>query len=352
MNTLHGGDWAGYRERFGAEPLDFSASVSPLGLPEGVRRAVVAALSQSNRYPDPSCRTLRALLAQQTGLDPAQILCGNGVSDLLYRLALALQPESALLPAPSFSEYEAALSLTHCEIIYHPLLREEGFRLTEGILSAIHPGVSMVILCQPNNPTGLTVSPELLIRILQRCRVCAALLVVDESFLPFLECPGLFTLQEHLRDNKNLMLLRSFTKSHAMAGLRLGYALCSDTELLHRMYLAGAPWSVSCVAQAAGEAALGEEAYLAELRSLICRERPVLCSELEGLGCSVLPGEANYLFFSSPMTNLSRLLAQRGILIRDCSNFRGLSPGDYRIAVRTQEENRRLMSEMRSIIYG
>ena len=117
MQTLtHGGDWMGYREQFGRDALDFSANVSPLGLPKGVADAITAALPQADRYPDPLCRTLRAALSEAEGLPANQILCGNGAADLIFRLALAVKPRRALVTAPTFAEYATALETVGCTV--------------------------------------------------------------------------------------------------------------------------------------------------------------------------------------------------------------------------------------------
>ena len=117
MQTLtHGGDWMGYREQFGRDALDFSANVSPLGLPKGVADAITAALPQADRYPDPLCRTLRAALSEAEGLPADQILCGNGAADLIFRLALAVKPRRALVTAPTFAEYATALETVGCTV--------------------------------------------------------------------------------------------------------------------------------------------------------------------------------------------------------------------------------------------
>ena len=104
MKLTHGGDWAGYQTEYGSLPLDFSANVSPLGLPDGVRDAAVRALDASDRYPDPLCRRLRENLAQHHSVPEAQIVCGNGAADLIDRICRALRPKKALLTAPDFSE--------------------------------------------------------------------------------------------------------------------------------------------------------------------------------------------------------------------------------------------------------
>lgn len=346
---VHGGDWAGFAAEYGAMPLDFSANVSPLGVPDGVRRAIEQAAAQADRYPDPLCRTLRAAIAQKEAVPPEHILCGNGAADLIFRAVLARKPRKALVTAPSFAEYAAALETVDCEIIRYALMEERDFRLKEDFLQAITPDVDMVFLCQPNNPTGLTSPRELLLHIAARCRDCGALLVLDECFTDFLDMPEAHSMKGELEHFPNLLILKAFTKLYAMAGVRLGYALCADTALLEALAKAGQPWAVSSLAQAAGIAALGETDYVQQLRRLIGEERPWLLGELTALGLRVIPGEANYLLFACGCP-LTLPLRQRGILIRSCANYPGLDERWYRVAVRTHEENQHLVAALREVL--
>ena len=346
---LHGGDWAGYQAEYGGQPLDFSANVSPLRVPEGVAKAIARAAREADRYPDPLCRSLVGKLAAREGVPPAYVLCGNGAADLIFRAVLARKPKLALVTAPTFAEYEAALAAWGCPVRRHLLREGQDFCLGEDFLRAITPEVDMVFLCEPNNPTGLTAPRDLLLRIARRCRDCGALLVVDECFGDFLVDPGAHTLKAALPDFPGLVILKAFTKLYAMAGVRLGYALCGNEALLEEMRRAGQPWAVSSLAQAAGEAALEEEEYVARVRGLVERERPWLRARLEALGLRVLPGEANYLLFACPVP-LVQPLRRRGILLRDCGNYQGLGPGWYRAAVRTHEENTRLIQAVQEAL--
>lgn len=346
---VHGGDWAGYQAEYGGQPLDFSANVSPLRVPEGVAKAIARAAREADRYPDPLCRSLVGKLAAREGVPPAYVLCGNGAADLIFRAVLARKPKLALVTAPTFAEYEAALAAWGCPVRRHLLREGQDFCLGEDFLRAITPEVDMVFLCEPNNPTGLTAPRDLLLRIARRCRDCGALLVVDECFGDFLADPGAHTLKAALPDFPGLVILKAFTKLYAMAGVRLGYALCGNEALLEEMRRAGQPWAVSSLAQAAGEAALEEEGYVARVRGLVERERPWLRARLEALGLRVLPGEANYLLFACPVP-LVQPLRRRGILLRDCGNYQGLGPGWYRTAVRTHEENTRLIQAVQEAL--
>lgn len=335
----HGGDWAGFAAEYGAMPLDFSANISPLGLPEGVRRAIAEAAAGQDRYPDPLCRDLCAAIGQSRSLPAEWVLCGNGAADLIWRLALAQKPRRALITAPTFAEYAAALHSVGCEVADYCLQPETGFAVVEEFLHAITPETDLVLLCEPNNPTGRTTAPALLRAILDRCAATGALLAVDECFNEFLDDPAAHTLEGSLADYPNLLIFKAFTKWYAMAGVRLGYVLGSDTALLDRLRAAGQPWAVSGLAQAAGLAALQETKYSRTLHTLIAEQRPRLASGLTKLGCRVIPGQANYLLFYHGRRDLVPALRRKGVLLRDCSNYTGLGPGWYRCAVRSQEEN-------------
>ena len=168
MQLVHGGDWAGYRAQYGQDALDLSANVSPLGLPEGVAKAITAALATADRYPDPLCRALRAKLAVHEKVPMEHILCGNGAADLIFRLVWAAKPRTALLPAPTFAEYEQALVSVGCEISRYYLKEENDFCIQKDypdVLKREKPDI--IFLCNPNNPTGITIPQDLLEEILE-----------------------------------------------------------------------------------------------------------------------------------------------------------------------------------------
>lgn len=345
---VHGGDWMGYRERFGRDALDFSANVSPLGLPEGVAQAIREALAEADRYPDPLCRTLRAALSRAEGVPPEQILCGNGAADLIFRLVWAAKPRRALVTAPTFAEYAAALDTAGCEVKRFFLGEAEDFAVTDALVDAVDESTDMVFLCQPNNPTGQLTALPLVEQILHRCAACGTLLVVDECFLDFLPDHALHTAKGLLGEG-DLVILKAFTKLYGMAGVRLGYALSADTALLEQMQACGQPWGVSSLAQAAGLAALEETAYVEKVRALIAEQRPRLTAGLRALGLRVLDGRANYLLFQAPET-LGEALRQRGAVLRSCANYPGLGPGWYRTAVRTGPENEQLLKLLAEVL--
>ena len=345
----HGGDWLYHSEKNGFAPLDFSTNVSPLGIPVSVRRAAIQAIEQSDRYPDPECRQLRRELAAKWKLPMEFFLCGNGAAELLFRVVLAKKPKHALLIAPTFSEYEAALRVAECKLEIISLSEQQSFRVPEDFWKRITPDVDIVFLCEPNNPTGLTTSKERLLRILRRCEETDTLLVVDECFQDFLDKPEQHTLLSEIAEYPQLLVVRAFTKLYAMAGLRLGYCICSNTALLKRMYDVSQPWSVSTIAQSAGIAALKEDDYVDRVRTLVREQRTRMFSSMRTLGLRVLPGEANFLLFQA-RPGLKEDLWKRGILIRECSNFIGLDDSWYRIAIRTEQENDQLLYTLREVL--
>lgn len=347
MRQTHGGDWAAFELETGREPLDFSASVSPLGVPEGVRRALCAAAAHADRYPDPDCRALRRALSEAEGVPEAWVYCGNGASELLWRCVRAAKPRRALLPVPCFGEYEAALRACGCAVERFTTLPD--FRLGAGILNAVTPETDLLILAQPSSPAGVSVKLALLRQLLRRCSETGTQLVLDECFLGFLDEPERLTLRPELPEHPELLLIRAFTKLWGMAGVRLGWALCADGAFLDAMRREGPPWSVSHLAQEAGVAALRERDYAGRVRALLAAERPKLAEGLRRLGLRVVPGEANYLLFKSAVP-LDAPLRERGILLRRCGDFAGLDGGWYRAAVRTAEDNARLLAALAEVL--
>ena len=182
-----------------------------------------------------------------------------------------------------------------------------------------------------------------------RCAACGAVLVVDECFLDFLPDRDALTAKRFLHDASNLIILKAFTKLYAMAGVRLGYALCRNAALMDKMRAAGQPWAVSSLAQAAGMAALGETAYADRVRDLIAEERPKLAAGLRALGLYVVGGRANYLLFQAP-ADFGETLRRRGAVVRSCANYPGLDGSWYRAAVRTNAENQKLLQIMGEVL--
>ncbi len=345
MTLQHGGDLVSAQTVYAGKILDMSVNLNPLGPPRQVLDAARAALTQAEEYPDPLCRALRAAIAAYDGVRAEQVFCGSGASDVIFRLALSLRPRAALLLAPTFSAYEAALRQVGCECRFHTLQRENQFDVTDAVLSDIGSGVDLVLLCSPNNPTGRLIGRALMLKILARCEEAGAVLAVDECFLPL--ASGGAGLAALLDAHPRLFLLRAFTKTYAIAGLRLGYGLGAP-EQIEQLAASGPCWNVSAPAQAAGIACCTLSDWPARGKALIEAQRPLLDAALTALGCETIPASANYLLFRLPgQTDLKARLLRRGVLIRSCADYRGLGPEWYRTAIRTQPENEQFLRALR-----
>lgn len=345
--TGHGGDIYAQDVR-----CDFSANINPLGTPDAVRRAVIDCADRIHNYPDPNCRRLIERIAEVEAVSPSCVLCGSGAAELIFSFCAATAPKKALELAPTFSEYSAALESVGCSVVRYTLKKENCFELTDAflpVLQAQRPDV--VFLCNPNNPTGRLIEPALLEKI---CLICAennTRLFLDECFLDLSDDGGKSSMKAQLAQCPNLFILKAFTKNYGMAGLRLGYCLCSDRALLERMSRMTQVWNVSTPAQEAGVAALAEREFLARGKAIIRTERKWLKEALAQLGFAVCPSDANYILFYT-RAEIEEQLAAQGILIRNCANYPGLGDGWYRVAVKLREENELLISALRKIIGG
>ena len=358
MEYQHGGDI--YTN---CVKMDYSANINPLGLPERVKEAINQAVENCSCYPDSRCGKLRKELGILHNFPEGNIICGNGAADLIFLIAQVIKPKKALLIAPSFLEYEQALKAVSTQIQWYDLKENDGFQLkrkelTEWIKTHGQE-IEMLFLCNPNNPTGYALKKEELKELLDFCKENKIFCVIDECFNEFLERPEDYSVLGFIKDGgyDHVFVLKAFTKIYAMAGLRLGYGICKDNEVLEAIEAIRQPWSVSSLAQAAGEAALKEWEYVKKTRELIAKEREYLKKNLTDLGLFVFDSKANYLFFKDCRKKalkqeklLYNELLKKEVLIRSCSNYRGLDDSYYRICVKQRMENDAFLAELKSIL--
>lgn len=338
----HGGDI--YRNQI---RLDFSVNTNPLGMPDPVKEALHQAVEEAENYPDIRAQALSAAVAEQLQVQKEQLVFGNGASELFHAVLHAIKPSKILIPVPSFLGYEEAAKAIDCEVIFYEMKKEENFCLTDRILDVLDENISLVFLANPNNPVGNLVEPELIFQIAEKCRQCDITLVLDECFMELTGKEQTYSFLKRLDEFPNVVVIRAFTKLYAIPGVRLGYLVC-EQNLAEKIRLQLPEWNLSVFAQRAGVAAIKEQEYIARAVVCIQTQRQFLLEELQAAGCSVFDSDADYLLFYSEMP-LYELFLQRGILIRDCSNFRGLQRGYYRIAVKSEEQNRMFAEVLREI---
>ena len=409
MPYTHGGDIYGDA----AVELDFSVNTNRLGMPQAVRDAVMASAAAWEQYPDALCRKLRRAAAafyeaDGTPIPEDWLVFGNGASDILYAVVAAVHPKQAILLAPGFSEYEQALRMCGCEIRWLHLKEENGFSLEsvkEELYAMLRDGSrdasktvlpeknvkmesvsiesaqehtqkneiqegfpfkheiaweKMLILGNPNNPTGRAISDDEMEELAEVCRETHTWLMVDECFQWFLDTRRESSFVGNLLNGvgNHVILLNALTKICSMAGLRLGYGIIPNAELRERLEKFRQPWSVSAPAQAGGGAAFAELAdhsggnLLEWTGEFLRTERPWLAEKLEELGFTVYPSQTNYLLFRSPdedSCDYKQACLEDGILIRACENFEGLDRHYYRVAVRNRGENERLINILKEV---
>ncbi|MBD2577127.1 threonine-phosphate decarboxylase CobD [Oscillatoria sp. FACHB-1406] len=376
---IHGGNLAWAAALAGCPPtsiLDFSASINPLGPPESAIAAIGRGLGAIAAYPDPHYSQLRSALAQHHDLDPAWVLPGNGSAELLtwagrelaqlgiietiaptfrdYDRALetfgatvcknALQIDNRALPLPSFA------IAPHNEDASTHLPLFEGHRWPVGgaMYRWLHPPQRGLLLNNPHNPTGKIWSLETLLPLLTEFD----LIVADEAFMDFLAPAEQASLVGWVKEFKNLVVLRSLTKFYSLPGLRLGYAI-AHPDRLARWQKWRDPWPVNVLAEAAAIAALQDTAFAQKTMEWLPPAKAELIKGLQALeGLDPFEGAANFLFVrcDRSVSQLQmRLLKKHRILIRDCLSFPELGDRYFRIAVRTPEENQRLLEALRGL---
>jgi adenosylcobyric acid synthase len=332
-----------------AELLDFSANINPLGPPDWLRPLISSRISELIHYPDPNATELVEAIAVLHRIQADQILVGNGATELLHLLPRALGCSSLLLPVPSYADYEEPARLHGLEIERLPLFPDNGFALDpESLVPLLKPG-QLVLLGQPNNPTGQMFNAANLRRI--AAEHPATLFVVDESFIGFTD--GSQSLQRNRPDN--LLVLTSLTKLYAIPGLRLGYLTGAVEQILKiRTYLPN--WTVNTLAQAIGVRAVQDTEYQQRTVTFVKQQREQVSSELSALpGLTVYPGAANFLLLrldhpGLDAQQLANLTLQKGIALRVCSNFAGLDGSYFRVAVRTAPEQQQLCRVLQGIL--
>jgi len=350
----HGADIYSSAKKFNIDEdkiLDFSSNINPLGIPKSVKEAYLKSLKICDRYPDPGLRKLTNEIADYEKVSKNWIFNSNGASEAIYRIVLSLKPKKALLTAPTFGEYEESLEILDTDISYYYLKEGNNFDLDEDFTNFITDDLDILFLCNPNNPTGRITNKGLLQSIIKKAYNSNVYVIVDESFLDFIPNKIKLSVVDFLKLYPNLIILKSFTKIYSIPGIRLGYCMSSNKNLIESIKKNGPPWNISAAAEACGVAALKEEKYVRETTSYIATQKKYLINELTNLGFKVYNSEANYILFRlNNDIKLKELLEKNYILIRSCSNYKGLNEKFYRIAVKTKEDNIFLINKLKEVV--
>ena len=333
--------------------LDYSSSINPLGTPKKAIAAVkMSANSLVQTYPDPECRELKKSLSRYLGIDSEWFTVGNGAIEIIYWFAHTTTSVRGrvVIPTPTFCEYEVASQKVGAEVTLVPL---NTFDLDADKIIEKARGANAVFLCNPNNPTGMLATKQIM-KIIENIDNSTKILL-DECFIELADNPEANTMIDQISEFDNLVILRSLTKSFGLAGLRVGYCVCNPT-LAKKLSTNKIPWNVNSLAQVAGVAALRERRCLSKARALIKKERRFLHDNIEKLeSFHPIRSDSNFFLVHLQGRNSTqfrdRLLKKSGVLVRDCSTFTGMGAQYIRIAIKKHSENILLLKALEAFDY-
>lgn len=353
MNLGHGGNIEEISRLYNIneeEIIDFSANINPMGISKNVKEEMIKSLDKIERYPDITYHDLKMAIHKYENIDFNNIVLGNGAAEVIFNIVRALKPKKALISAPTFAEYEDALKSVDCTVRHYILNKD--FNLDKGFISEIDEDVEIIFICNPNNPTGVITSKEFILEVIERANEINATLIIDESFLDFMDNKNEISTIDLTSKYENLIVVKSLTKFFAFPGIRVGYGITSNKATVDLINKVATPWAINTVAACGAQVALNEKQYIKDSIEYVKIENNFLFNELSKFSSlRVYRGAVNFMFFKvNEDINLKEELLKFGILIRSCDNYIGLDKGYYRVAVRTREENIKLISALKKVI--
>ncbi|MGR3173073.1 MAG: threonine-phosphate decarboxylase CobD [Candidatus Scalindua sp.] len=356
MLNGHGGNINQLCNKYGLNPdeiIDFSASINPLGCPEDVQKIIWERFDDIKNYPDSECTKLRKAIADKVPCNDSNIIVGNGSNELFYLIPRAMKPKQGVLLQPTFSEFKDALSNANVEVV--EIVNDDGsFPIINTNLSSLtNIEDGMVFLCNPNNPTGqLTLKKDILELVNGNSN---RLIVVDEAFMDFVDDDEKYSVIKDAPLMDNLIVVRSLTKFYGFPGLRLGYLVANESNI-NKLMQFKEPWTVNTFAQIAGEVAINDVEFAVNTRQYVSCEKTFLYDGLTNIkDIRPLQPSVNFVLVRIHNTEITSsgiqdILIKDNIIIRNCSNFTGLNDKYFRVAVKTREENQKLLSALNLVM--
>ena len=358
-HTNHGGNiWDKFKNPGIADEdlTDFSTNTNPLGFPEEINKIIFDNIPYIKYYPDPDCIYLRLNISEHLNINYKNIIAGNGSSELFYSAINTIKPSKILLLVPSFSEYEKASKSSAASVSYICYERKDNefYIDIKKILKKL-PETDVLIIGNPNNPTGSIIEHETLMFLVKKSQENNCFVFIDEAFINFTEEGKELSLIKNIIENNNIIIFRSLTKIFSIPGLRLGYAAAND-NMIERIRSHQPDWPVNLFAQVVGAELVKNEDFIKKTIKVVEEEKYFLYNSiLEIISLKPYKSHANFLIVEILKTGLnskilkSKLFSKNNILIRDCSNFRNLGNAFFRIAVKTRAENEKLISALRCL---
>lgn len=351
---LHGGNIYKLQREGKNDILDYSSNINPLGVPQKFIDIAKESFDKLVNYPDPYYIDLIKKIAEFNSLDLSNIIVGNGATEILFLYLKALKPKKVLILAPCFAEYERALKSVSAEINYFELKESDNFYPNiENLKREIETNsYDLLLFCNPNNPTGQFIKLEDIKKIIDICENKNTKIFVDEAFIEFIENWQEKTVS--LFKNKNIFIMRAFTKFFAIPGLRLGYGIGFDEEILNKMWEEKEPWTVNTFANLAGLVMLDDKEYIKKSEKWISEEKKFMYKELQKFQyLKAYRTECNFILLKIQNISSASLrdkMIEKNILIRDASNFKFLDYHFVRLAIKDRESNIKVLEALADIM--
>lgn len=356
---LHGGNIYKYIREGKNIELDYSSNINPYGIDEKFKKYIFDNLDIVTKYPDINYHELSSAIAKFNNTAIENVLVGNGATEILFLYMKSMKIKKVLLLAPCFAEYKRALDSVEAEIIYFELKEEKDFTLDDEELSKLclklkEENFDLLLLCNPNNPTGKFISLEKIKKLASFSAEQNIKFFIDEAFIEFIEDwkeKTAFLLQE-----ENIFVMRALTKFFAIPGLRLGYGLSKNKAVIEKLRQNKEPWSVNAVANLAGIYLLQDEAYIKKTERWIKEEKEIFYKDLSEIkNIKVYRTEVNFILLkllNMTVSELQKRMVAEGILIRDASNFKFLNENFVRLAIKDRASNEKVLASLKKNLGG
>ena len=347
---LHGGNIYKLKRDSGIEVLDYSSNINPLGVPSSFKKAVVENFESLEKYPDIDYIELRTSIGDYNNCHIDNVVVGNGATEVLFLYMKAVKAKKVLIIAPTFAEYERAARAAGRDVKFFPLSKD--FSLNENMLLDFITDEDVVVMCNPNNPTGKFQNLEKIKKIADFLERKNKKLFIDEAFIEFVD--NWKDKTAFLLKHKNVFILRALTKFFALPGVRLGYGLTYDEAILNEIKNIREPWSVNGVAEIAGKTMLLDTLYIHETENWIKKEKLWFYEELCKIdNIEVTPTETNFILvklLNDNAKSFRKKMIENGVLVRDASNFMFLDESYIRLAIKDRKKNEQVLEALRRVL--
>lgn len=353
---IHGGDLHLISQKYNikeANIIDFSGNINPFGLSPKIKDVVINNIDIVKTYPDKDYNDLKKSISNYCNCNINNIIVTNGATELISLCIKTLAPKNAIIISPSYSEYERELKKINCNIIYFDLKEKDNFLLNvDKLLKIIDDKIDLIILCNPNNPTGTAITNNQIELILKKCNF----LIVDETYAEFSSTKENICATNLTNIYDNLFVIRGTSKFFCVPGIRLGYGICKNSYILNKINENKDLWSVNCFANLIGQTMFDDKDFIQKTKQLVFNEKQRIFNQLKTIqNLKFYSSKSNFILCKilnnkTTSTILFEMLIKHNILIRDAKNFPFLDDSFFRFCILKQNENEMLLKKLKNFL--